>query len=143
MGGGDGVAELREELGEIARRHGAARGERVRHGLPLEKLHGQPGHLRRPVDAGRHHRDDVIAGDPRRDAGLLLEARPESRVPHELGANDLERAVSARGELLCHEDGAHSTLTEGTENPKVLSEERASLQHTATNNIRLTRTLPA
>ncbi len=110
VGRAECVAKLRHHLAhEPARKRPFAAhegGDR----LALQKLHREPRHAARLVDAGIDDFDDVLALDLRADLRLLREALAELLVADELWEHHLQRAQLLRGDLFDEVNGAHAAL---------------------------------
>jgi hypothetical protein len=123
------VADLTEDLGDVAERQGPDALQAVGQLLALQQLHHQEGRAGLFVDAGGHHLDHVIAVDLRRGLRLEHEALTRRWIGRELRSHDLERALLARAELIDDVDGAHAPGAQGLHDAEIAAEDRIRLKH--------------
>jgi hypothetical protein len=89
--------------------------QRARQLFAAQKLHRQERHLRRFVDAGIEHIDDVVAVDLRGDARLALEPLAKIGAIDKVGVHHLEGAPSLRLQVNHLVDGAHAARSDATD----------------------------
>ena len=122
------VANLLEDLGDVAEREGAGAVQAVGQLLALEELHHQEGRVCLFVDAGGDDLDNVVALDLGGGAGFQDEALADGRVGRELGGHHLEGALLAGAELLGDVDRAHAAGPQSLHDPEITTEDCPRLQ---------------
>ena len=111
VGGGEGVGDLRAEVGDGARAELAVGVEVLGEADAADQLDHEVGAAVGEL-AGVDRAGDVRVIDAGGGDGLALEAGAGLGVARELGADDLDRDLLAQLEVLGDVDGAHATFTE-------------------------------
>jgi hypothetical protein len=136
------VAELREQLVDLGRRHRAAPLEEDREGLALEQLHHEEGRAARTVEARRDDLDDVLALDTRAHPSLLHEPLAELVVAHEVLVHELEDTLATRAQLRDDVDGPHAAGGELVVDLIVGRDDRPGREHGGEEDSPLSRASP-
>jgi hypothetical protein len=125
--------DLPEQLQRICAAERAALLNPAGQGLAVEQLHDQIRGLAAFVEARIAHVHDVLAVDPRSDAGLQLELLARAGDGHDLRPEQLERDTPLGARVLGLEDRAHAALGEQADHAIADGKDLARFEQGRTN----------